>query len=260
MELTFELEVQSADAKAFDVDDLPEQPPPEPALDDDDGDDDDVDDYDMSTFIDDGDDEEDATDPPLNTSLSVSNGTIKEAPGVDDPPEQPPPEPIPDDEGGGNGAPLQDNGPGVFIDGGIDDEDTEDGAEERKNEESMKQQDFRCFNTSIGGSFKQNRHLSELEEYRSGANSNDAEKDGAAMHTDRRYLYQRALTRPVQGSTRAKLLWLFGLWECPCPSAGSRKPYARLGHGPHGTRGPGSSPAWREPSFHGQKHPDGTKP
>ena len=32
MELMFELEVQSADVKALDVDDLPEQPTPEPAL------------------------------------------------------------------------------------------------------------------------------------------------------------------------------------------------------------------------------------
>ena len=39
MELMFELEIQSADAKAVDVDDLPEQPPPEPALDDGDSDD-----------------------------------------------------------------------------------------------------------------------------------------------------------------------------------------------------------------------------
>ena len=193
----FELEVQSADAKAVGVDDLPEQSPPEPALDDDDSDDDDVGDGDMSTFIDDGDDEEDATDPPLNTTFYVSNDTTKEAIDVDDPPEQPPPEPIPDDEGGDDGAPLQDNDPDVFIDDGIDDGDIEDGVEEQKNEESMKQQDFNCFNASIVISFKQNRHLSELEEYLSGANSNDVAKDGAAMYTDRRYLYQRALTRPV---------------------------------------------------------------
>ena len=40
MELMFKLEIQRADAKAVDVDDLPEQPPPEPALGDDDSDDD----------------------------------------------------------------------------------------------------------------------------------------------------------------------------------------------------------------------------
>ena len=107
MELVFELEIQSADAKAVDVDDLPEQPSPEPARDDDDSDDDEFyDDDTMSTFIDDGDDEEDVTDPPLNTSFSVLNGISKEALDVDDPPEQPPPEPIPDDEGGGNDTPF----------------------------------------------------------------------------------------------------------------------------------------------------------
>ena len=236
----FELEVQSADVKALDVNNWPEQPLPEPVLDDDDSDDDDVNDDEMSTFIDDGDDEEDVTDPPLNTILSVSSNTIEEALEVDDPPEQPPPEPIPEAEGDNDGAPLPDNhpGPDIFIDDGTDDEDIEDGAEERKNEESMKQlgdggdsrgggSDYfvrpervrgnhssghlwpevskdlvqsaepstqrslhRSHSIPMAVSFKQNRHLSELEEYRSGANSNDVAKDGAAMHTDRRYLYQ----------------------------------------------------------------------
>ena len=74
----------------------------------------------------------------------------------------------------------------------------------------MKQKDFSCFNTSIAVSFKQNRHPSELEEYRSGANSNDVAKDGAAMHTDRRYLYQRALTRPVYQRLEEENLHIFG--------------------------------------------------
>ena len=110
-------------------------------------------------------------------------------------PEQPPPEPVPGDVDGDDDAPNHDHD--TFIDGGIDDEDIKEGVEERNNEESMKQQGFSCFSTSIVISFKQNRHLSELEEYRSGANSNDVAKDGAEMYTNRRHLYQRVLTRPL---------------------------------------------------------------
>ena len=136
MELMFELEMQSASVKALGVDDLLEQPTLESARD---SDDDDVDDDDMSTFIDDGDDEDGVTDPPLNTTFSIASDTLQEAFDVDDPPEQPPPEPIPDDEGGDNGAPYDpNNDPDVFIDDDTDTED-EDGVEERKNEESMKQ-------------------------------------------------------------------------------------------------------------------------
>jgi hypothetical protein len=68
---------------------------------------------------------------------------------------------------------------------------------------------------SMAVSFKQNRHLSELEEYRSGANSNDVAKDGAAMHTDRRYLYQRALTRPVYQRLEEENLHIFGGHDHP---------------------------------------------
>ena len=132
----FELEMQSASVKELNVDDLLEQPTLESARD---SDDDDADDDDMSTFVDDGDDEDGVTDPPLNTTLSVASGTLQEAFDVDDPPEQPPPEPIPDDEGGDNGAPYDpNNDPDIFIDDDTDTED-EDGVEERKNEEPMKQ-------------------------------------------------------------------------------------------------------------------------
>ena len=68
---------------------------------------------------------------------------------------------------------------------------------------------------SMAVSFKQNRHLSELEEYRSGANSNDVAKDGAAMHTDRRYLHQRALTRPVYQRLEEENLHIFGGHDHP---------------------------------------------
>ena len=79
----------------------------------------------------------------------------------------------------------------------------------------MKQQDFSRFNTSIVISFKQNRHLSELEEYRSGANSNDVAKDGAAMYTNRRHLHQRVLTRPVYQRLEEGNLHIFGGHDHP---------------------------------------------
>jgi len=78
--------------------------------------------------------------------------------------------------------------------------------------------DVKTLSTSLpasNGIFKQNRHLSELEEYRPGANSNDVAKDGAAMHTDRRYLYQRALTRPVYQRLEEENLHIFGGHDYP---------------------------------------------
>ena len=64
-------------------------------------------------------------------------------------------------------------------------------------------------------SFKQNRHLSDLEEYRSGANSNDVAKDGAAMYTNRRHLHQRVLTRPVYQRLEEGNLHIFGGHDHP---------------------------------------------
>ena len=51
--------------------------------------------------------------------------------------------------------------PDTFIDDGIDDEDIEDVVEERKNEESMKQQVFSCFSTSIVISFNHSKRAED---------------------------------------------------------------------------------------------------
>ena len=63
----------------------------------------------MSTFIDDGDDEDGVTDPPLNTTFSVASGTLQEAFVSMTRLKPPPPEPIPDGEGGDCGAPHDPN-------------------------------------------------------------------------------------------------------------------------------------------------------